>query len=364
MQFGNTEDSYGFIARAVHWMTALVIFTAFPLGVLANGQDLTTDDGIRRTFLLFSLHKTTGVLAFILGITRLFWTISQPRPAPVHSERRFENFAASTVHWMLTIALIVVPAAGWISHAATSDLAPIWWPLGQSLPFVPIDDKVAESAAAIHRLFTKILLAAVLLHIAGALKHLLVDKDDVLSRMWRGKASGPSEQKGQFLPALAALSIWAVALIAGVLLGTSQTGQPQGVASEWPLAEADLGLVDSSGTIVATAPTFGFLLVIDPNSRGPEKGTLDLTVPLDALEGPASNQIASDAAFPLLQFLGIVEGTAPTLSASGPLMTGDLVADADFTLVVDPNGARITGSAAIPGLTGTFLSIDAYAQRP
>ncbi len=364
MQFGNTENSYGFASRTLHWMTVLVIFSAFPLGVLANGQDLTTDDGIGRAFLLFSLHKTTGVLAFVLGITRLFWTISQPKPAPIHSERRVENFAAGTVHWMLTIALIVVPLAGWVSHSATSELAPIWWPFFQSLPFVPVDNELAERSAAIHWLFTKVFLAAVILHIAGALKHLVIDRDKVFVRMWRGTAAGPLDRKSQFLPTLAALSIWATALAAGLLLGLNQTEQSGESASEWPLAEAELILVNGSGTVLATAPTFGLLLVIDPNSREAEKGTLDLTVPLDALEGPASEKIASDVAFPLLQFLGTVEGTPPTLSASGPITTGDQVANVEFSLIVESNGARISGSAEIPGLTDAFLTIDAFARKP
>jgi cytochrome b561 len=364
MQFRNTVNSYGFIARALHWMTALVILAAFPLGVLANGQILTTDEGIRQAFLLFSLHKTTGILAFSLGIFRLFWTLSQPRPTPLHEKRRLENSVASMVHWTLTIALIAVPLAGWLSHSATSGLAPIWWPFGQSLPFVPKDDTLAERFATMHRLFTKVLLATVAIHFAGAIKHLLIDKDEIFARMWRGTASGPLGPQSQALPALAALVVWAAALIAGLAIDISQTDQTEYNATEWPIAKADLALVDNSGEILATASVSSILFVIDPNGGGIEKGTLDLTVPLDALEGPDANQIASDAVFPLLQFLSVIEGQTPTFTATGTLYSGVLAEPAEFSIAIETNGAIITGKAAVPGLPDTFLSINALAIRP
>lgn len=364
MQFGNTGNSYGFVARALHWLTALIIFAAFPLGILANGQDLTTDEGIRQAFLLFSIHKTTGVLAFTLGIIRLCWTLSQLRPAPIHEDRRVENIVASSVHWMLTIALIAVPLTGWLSHSATSELAPIWWPFGQSLPFVPKDAALAEGFGAMHQLFTKVLLAAVALHMAGALKHVLIDQDQVFARMWRGTAFGPLHQKGLISPALAALLIWATALTAGLVFDLGQTTQTVAETKEWPLADADILLVDGAGELIGTATAFGFLLVIDPDSPNFKKGTLDVTVPLDALEGHADNFVTIDAPFPLLQFLGTVQGTPPTLSATGPLTAGNQSEHAEFEFVIEPKGARITGTLAVPGLPDAFLYIDALALRP
>lgn len=364
MQFGNTGNSFGFVTRVLHWTTALVILSAFALGILANRQELTTDVEIRQAFLLFSAHKTTGVFAFALGIFRLFWTFSQPRPAPIHIERHLENTVATTVHWMLTIALITVPMAGWLSHSATSDLAPIWWPFVQSLPFVPIDDALAERFAAIHRLFTKLLLAAVVLHIAGALKHALIDKDEVLARMWRGLASGALEQKSQSLPALVALLIWAIALSAGLLVDKKHPVQAVAAPTEWPLADAEVIFVDGNGSLLGTATTFGFILVINADSQNVEKGTLDLTVPLDTLELPANSNFASDIVFPLLQFFGTVQGTPPTLSASGPLVVGELVEQADFSVVVQQSGARITGTTVVPGPKNAFVSVDAFARRP
>ena len=55
---------------------------------------------------------------------------------------------------------MVVPLSGWIGHAATTGFAPIWWPFGQGLPFVPESETVAHLFAGIHEVFTKVLLGA------------------------------------------------------------------------------------------------------------------------------------------------------------------------------------------------------------
>ncbi len=364
MQLGNTANSYGLFARALHWLTVLVILTAFPLGLLANGQDLTTDTGIQKAFLLFSVHKTTGILAFTLGVIRLFWTLSQPRPAPVHQDRPIENFVAAMVHWMLTIALIAVPLAGWISHSATSELAPIWWPFGQALPFVPKDPALAEGFGAIHRLFTKVLLAAVTLHIAGALKHLIFDNDAIFARMWRGTASGALTHNSQIKPISAAVVIWSAALTAGLLFGLAQSSQTSAEPREWPLADANVALLDGNGELLATATAYGFLLVLNTESRNAEKGTLDLTVPLDALDGPAVDAIINSAPFPLLQFIAIVSGDPPSLSATGAITVGNSQDQAELKVEIVPTGAKVTGTSPVPGLADAFLSINALALRP
>ncbi|MEK6217351.1 MAG: hypothetical protein N2B03_09065, partial [Boseongicola sp.] len=184
------------------------------------------------------------------------------------------------------------------------------------------------------------------------------------ARMWRGTASGPIGPQIQSSPALAARVVWAAALIAGLVIDINQPNYAAANATEWPVADAKLALVDGNGEILATASAFSVLFIIDPNGGGIEKGTLDLTVPLDALEGPDANQIVSDATFPLLQFLSVIEGKAPILTATGTLYSGDLTEPAEFSVAIETNGAKITGKAAVPGLPDIFLSIDALAIRP
>ncbi len=127
---------------------------------------------------------------FFVALARIVWAFIEVKPVGLHPARRAETFLAETVHWALYLSLVVVPLSGWVHHAALDGFAPILWPFGQGLPMVPKSEAVASAAGAVHWLFTKVLFASVALHIAGALKHAIVDRDLVLARMAYGAEAG------------------------------------------------------------------------------------------------------------------------------------------------------------------------------
>ena len=220
MRLTNSPASYGLIARSFHWLMALLILTMIPLGKYANLAPFSTDVEFAYKFMLFSLHKTLGVILFFLAVLRILCAVWQPKPMALHPERQVETFVAAVTHWMLYSALILVPLTGWIEHAAIPGLAPIWWPFGQSLPFVSASEWLFNTASALHRTFGKVLILAIILHVAGALKHQFIDKDATLHRMWAGRpASGPDAPSGGLIPAMIAGLLWVGALTLGLWLG-------------------------------------------------------------------------------------------------------------------------------------------------
>ena len=239
-------QSYSPITKTLHWLTALLILSAFPLGLLANNAPFATSDEITTKALLFSLHKTIGVAAFFTALTRILWALTQTPPADLHPERRLETFAAHLVHWLLYISMLLVPLTGWINHAASTGFAPIWWPFGQSLPLVPKSETVSALFSAGHWVFTKILLAAVALHIAGALKHAFIDRDETLRRMLPGITPATPATNRSRAPMLAAIAIYSAAIALGVWLGqpTAQTDAKQlaSVNSDWTVTDGALAL--------------------------------------------------------------------------------------------------------------------------
>ena len=50
----NTADTYGFVTKTFHWMTALLILTAFPLGLIANNLPFDTGEELARKAWIFS----------------------------------------------------------------------------------------------------------------------------------------------------------------------------------------------------------------------------------------------------------------------------------------------------------------------
>ena len=220
MHLTNTSANYGLIARSFHWLMALLILTMIPLGKWANLAPFTNDAEFARKFMLFSIHKTLGVTLFGLALLRILWAIWQPKPGALHPERRAENLLAAVTHWLLYSALVLVPLTGWIEHAAIPGLAPIWWPFGQSLPFVTASEWMFNTFSALHRAFGKVLILAIALHIAGALKHQFLDKDATLRRMWSGTAANAeSGHSTNLIAFVIAMLIWLVAIGAGLTLG-------------------------------------------------------------------------------------------------------------------------------------------------
>ena len=176
-----------------HWLTALLILANLPLGWFATqlAEEIAATGGsdalVARATLLFSIHKTTGVAIFLVALARILWALTQTKPGLLNGDTAVEARAAETAHWLLYGSLVAVPLSGWVHHAATTGYAPIWWPLGQSLPFVPKSEAVAEIAATLHFLFILVLAGALAAHVAGALKHHLIDGDATLRRMLPGR---------------------------------------------------------------------------------------------------------------------------------------------------------------------------------
>lgn len=220
----NTKTRYGGVARFFHWAVALLIVTGFVLGLV--GKEIPRNaDTIATLKALYSVHKTIGVSIFFLAVLRILWALSQPRPVPLHPDNRLETIAAEIVHWALYAALVIVPLSGWIMHAAEVGFASIWWPFGQGLPFVPKSDGVAHAAGAVHSTAVYVLLGAVVAHVAGALKHVIIDKDATLRRMTRGVDAGdPSIASHGKIAPVAAFALWAV-VIGGALMFDAQKSE-------------------------------------------------------------------------------------------------------------------------------------------
>lgn len=246
----NGPDSFGWPARVLHWLVAGLVMAAIVLGLLAGA--LPHDDGVAlaRKATVYSAHKTVGVAAFLMALLRIGWALTQPRPLPLQPQRRLEVLAAEAVHWALYLALVLVPLSGWVHHAATTGFAPIWWPLGQGLPLVPRSDAVAAAAGLAHWLFTKVLLVVLVLHVAGALKHHLIDRDATLLRMWRGVVAGPAATVRHGIAGVVLACVaWggAVAVALALAAGGAAEGPvapglaPAGASGNWRVQEGRIG---------------------------------------------------------------------------------------------------------------------------
>jgi cytochrome b561/polyisoprenoid-binding protein YceI len=256
MSASNTARGYGSVTKTFHWLTVLLILTAIPLGIIANRLAYDTSEALALKAFLFSMHKTVGITAFFVALARIAWALSQPKPAGLNPDHRAESFLAELVHWLLYGSLVLVPLTGLIHHASTAGFAPIWWPFGQNLPLVPKSEALAGFTAGLHIVLERVLAASILLHIAGALKHHFIDKDDTLRRMLPGKTeAGTPHAASKIGPLAAAVVVWIGAMGIGSALGMYQSHSETGPRAA--LAEVQSDWTVNSGTLALTITQFG-----------------------------------------------------------------------------------------------------------
>ncbi|WP_170382752.1 cytochrome b/b6 domain-containing protein [Ruegeria atlantica] len=402
----NTFSSYGSVTKTFHWLTALLILTALPLGWFANQlahaiydpNIAITEADIIWAARLFTAHKTVGVTVFFVALTRILWAMTQTKPGLLNADNKLEAFAAETVHWMLYASLVLVPLTGWIHHAASEGFAPILWPFGQNLPFVPKSPYLAEVTAGLHWLFIMVLAGSLLLHIAGALKHHVIDKDSTLRRMLPGQfdAPHPPAQHHSTAPALAALAIWGAVLAAGWSNGVfsdhsaaaTDTAELTEVQSDWQVQDGTLSITI---TQLGNPVTGGFaewtaaIAFEDPSEPG-LAGTVDVTIAIPSLTiGTVTGQaLGADffdsAQFPTAKFKADIYKTDSGYEARGPLTIRDKSLDVvlPFALDIQGNTATVSGQLELNRMDydvgisqpteeslgfGVVVSVDLTAER-
>lgn len=289
----NTDQRYGSVAKTLHWLTALLILTLIPTGWFANQLPYETDVQLAQKAWLFSLHKTIGVAAFFVALARILWALSQPKPGLLNAEKKVESFAAEAVHWLLYGALVIVPLSGWISHAAAAGFAPIWWPLGQNLPLIPKSTTVEHAAILVHLIATKVLIASLVLHIGGALKHHVIDRDSTLRRMLPGRITLPRlpAQNHSAAPAASAGALWLGVIAVGSVIALTEeteaieTAELEEVASEWTVQEGQIGItvLQFGSEVAGQFADWTAAITFDETATTEQVGTVTTTISIPSL---------------------------------------------------------------------------------
>ena len=175
---------YTSTAIALHWVLALGLVGTFALGVYMHELPFSP-----WRLKLYNWHKWAGVTILALSLVRLVWRITHRPPAlPAAMEAAmpaWQRMAHHATHHALYALFFVVPLVGWAYSSAAGFPVVVFGVL--PLPdFVPADKALAELIKPWHEITALTLAGLVVLHVAAALKHQLIDRDGLLARMWPG----------------------------------------------------------------------------------------------------------------------------------------------------------------------------------
>lgn len=167
---------YSTPAIALHWLLALMIGASFAVGVTMTELPFSP-----QRLKLYNWHKWAGVTILALSALRLGWRLLRRPPAAVPMPG-WQRTAAHLAHGGLYLLFFAVPLVGWAYSSAAGFPVVLFGAL--PLPdLVPADKALAELIKPWHERLAWGMALLVLLHVAGALKHHLIDRDGLLLRM-------------------------------------------------------------------------------------------------------------------------------------------------------------------------------------
>jgi len=180
MPLRNTLDDYGSLSKFFHWFIALLIIFMLILGTsfdfIPKGQTKS---------LLMQVHKATGLTILALMILRLLWRWINPLPQLPTTTPTWQKLSSRSLHRLLYLILIIMPLTGWMMSTAAGRATNFWWLFKVNVPFIAKSKPLAQGFSTAHEIIAWTIVCLLGLHILAALKHQIIDKDNVLKRMWR-----------------------------------------------------------------------------------------------------------------------------------------------------------------------------------
>lgn len=163
------------------------------IGQLAGGLfmvSLPNEQGALK-FDLFQWHKSFGLTILILSVLRVLWRIGHRPPSLPDEMPGYEKAAARATHILFYGLILTIPVVGWavVSASPFANSVPTYlfgsiaWPHMPFFEAVADRSEITQQLSRVHKYLGFLMIGLMVLHIGAALKHHLINRDDILSRM-------------------------------------------------------------------------------------------------------------------------------------------------------------------------------------
>lgn len=263
---------YTTVAIFLHWAIAAAILFQLVGGkwMVSAGAAATGS-----VFTVFQIHKTVGLTILALTLVRVIWRLANPAPALPEGMSRFERFAASITHLGFYALLIAVPLSGWAMASVSPTGVPTFFLLLESLPFAHLpllgDAGLTERHTAeaflksMHYYLALAMGLLIVLHIAAALKHQFIAKDNLIARMIISARTAPNSIAKASVGGVAAAAAL-MFLVGGIAWGINQSASYRAAANAPSTAQSDAPASDGAWVIDHATSTLGFTITYTGNA--------------------------------------------------------------------------------------------------
>jgi cytochrome b561 len=168
---------YTTIAIILHWIMALLIISAWIVGILI---DEIPKGPLRITTI--SWHKWVGITIMFLWLARSLWRITHRPPDLNVQMPAWQTKIMHLTHITLYVLMLAIPVTGWLMSSAKGYTVN-YFGLFDLPDFVEADKTLGHTLKEVHEFLANSIMALIGIHILGAMKHQFLDKDGLLLRM-------------------------------------------------------------------------------------------------------------------------------------------------------------------------------------
>jgi len=179
MHWCNSHNHWGMITIVIHWLSTIIIFGLFGLGLWMVELDYY-DAWYRKAP---DIHKSIGILLLVLTLVRLVWRRSNSTPVALDSHNSRKRRIAEVTHYSLYLLLITIMLSGYLISTADGHEIVVfnWLPIPATIYGIDMQEDIAGK---IHLWLAICLVSLAVIHAMAALKHHFVDRDQTLKRMF------------------------------------------------------------------------------------------------------------------------------------------------------------------------------------
>ncbi len=158
---------------AIHWLTLALFIAAFYLG-----HELDETETAAAKMALYPYHFILGDLVLILTLIRTYFLRKDGKPAPLEGGSAIANKVSVGIHHLLYVLLIALPVSGMIMINSTGLVEAL---KAHDVSKFPDLEKFAIHE--VHAAIVAIIMLTIALHVAAALYHQFILKDNLIRRM-------------------------------------------------------------------------------------------------------------------------------------------------------------------------------------
>ena len=176
----DTVLTYSKGSKFLHWLIAIIV-------IMMLGTFFV--DYLPKPYMstFFTVHKSFGISVLFLMLLRIIWILHTGKPQLPPTVPAWQKFLARFVQYSLYFFVILMPISGWVMSTAKGKIPTYFGLFELPFPGVMPDKRLGEFMNETHEIVAWIIIILLILHVAGAVKHHFIDKDNVLLRMLPGR---------------------------------------------------------------------------------------------------------------------------------------------------------------------------------